>query len=542
MPPSGPLSRYTVIAFVIVVVLIALTAANRDLLVRLMDPAGAIERQREQDLRVLGSADKALSSEQAHALFARFVMGEPAAGLALVHQDQKNGLPLDFRIYLQTLLAGEGDKSLKASNLIQRMARHRAFNAEVERVMAAKVYSSNGGTNTWPISALGDIGSHRALSEQTLTLLLELALAGSPADRVALAALEKTAKVNGLPAWALDRLEEVAQKRPGVVRSDAIKVIAVSGANERAMTIANRPGNAPVNREAIALILKGQNLTQLERILRDSSLVPAIRVGALTQIVKRRDQSELAGKSLSYAFTSNDAGLRLAAFSTYSEWGRHHARHIDVDWQAVCARAFADDNESIRVRAASNFRFIPFVDLTSRDRFLLDMLNGTELQQHTALRATLGGQGFSDAVKLAVAGLAESGNADIAGLAGVLKERYRPKGRFEGLGSWLAGALFWFLLVLPAFTAVGFETYFVARLLQRIAGGGSRVGLLLVCIAWFALSIGLGLVLITGVMAIGHGGGPGVEIYLVLLVVNAVFAGIAMFLRSMIRKNSVSAA
>lgn len=541
MPSSGPPPRYTVIAFVIVVVLVALTAANRGLLVRLMDPAGTIERQREQDLRVLGSAEKALSSEQAHELLARFVMGESAAGLALVHQDQKNGLPLDFRIHLQTLLAGEGNKSLKASSLIRQMARHRAFDADVERVMAAKVYSTSGGTNTWPINTLGDIGSHRALSEQTLTLLLEVALAGAPADRVALAALEKTAKVNGLPAWALDELEGVAQKRPGVVRSDAIKVIAVSGARGRAMTIASRPGNAPVNRETIASMLKGENLTQLERILRDSSLVPEIRMGALTQIVKRRDQSERVGKSLSYAFTSSEAGLRLTAFNSYAVWGRHHARHIDVDWRAVCARAFEDDNESIRVRAASNFRFIPFADLRSRDRFLLDMLNGTEMQQHTALRATLGGQGFSDAVKLAAVGLAESGNADIAGLAGVLRERYRPKGLFEGLGSWLAGALLWFLLVLPAFTAVGFETYFVARLLQRIAGGGSRVGLLLVCIAWFALSIGLGLVLLTGVMAVGHGGGSGAEIYLVLLVVNAVFAGIAMFLRSMIRKNSVSA-
>jgi hypothetical protein len=505
-----------------------------------MDPAGTVERAREHQLRALGSAEAALSLEQAQELFERYVQGERAAGLALVSQDQKNRLPHDFIDHLEAILPGRSQNALKASYLIERMAVHRAFNADIERVLVANARPSKGVTYTQPISALGNIGSHRPLAEPTLTLLLEVALARSSADRVALAALEKTARTNGLPEWALERLEEIAKTRPGTVRSDAIKVIAASGASERAMALANTAGSSPVNHEAIALTLEAQNLTQLGQILRDSSLAPEMRSGALTQIVTRRDQSELVGRALSYAFTSNDTALRLAAFSTYSEWGRHHSSHIHVDWRDVCTRAFADDNETVRFRAASSFRFIPFADLAARDLFLLEMLSGTGTQQHTALRAISGTRMISDAVKSAVVELAESGNADVAGLAGVLKEQYRPKGHFEGLGSWLAGAVFWFLLTLPALTAIGFETYFVARLLQSIAEGDKRVGPILVSTAWFALSVGLGLLLFIGVLAIGHGGGSSLEIYLVLLVINVVFAGVGLLFRELVCKRSTA--
>jgi len=540
MPSSAPLSRYTLIAFVVVVVLMAFAAANRSLLFRLMDPAGTGERAREQELRALGSSDTALSLEQANELFERYIQGERAAGLALVHQGQKNGLPHNFIDHLEAILPGRSENALKASQLIEQMALHRAFDAEIEQILLGNARPAKGGTYTQPIITLGNIGSHRPLAEPTLTLLLEVALARSPADRVALAALEKTAKANGLPEWVLDRLEEIAETRPGTVRSDAIKVIAASGASERAMALANAVGSSPVNREAVALTLKAKNLTQLDQILRDSSLAPEIRSGALTQIVRRRDQSEFVGRALSYAFASNDMALRLAAFSTYSEWGRHHSSYIHVDWRDVCTRAFADDNEAIRVHAASSFRFIPFADLTARDLFLLEMLRGTETQKQTALRAISGTRMISDAVKSAVVELAGSRNPDVAGLAGVLKEQYRPKGRFEGLGSWLAGAVFWFLLTLPAFTAIGFETYFVARLLQSIAEGHKRAAPLLASIAWFALSVGLGLLLSLGVLAIGHGDGSNFEIYLVLLVINAVFAGVAMLFRELVRKGSAA--
>ena len=471
MPSSAPLSRYTLIAFVIVVVLMILAAANRGLWFQLMDPAGTAERAREQELRALGSAETALGLEQAYALFERYVQGDRAAGLALVNQDQKNGLPRDFIDHLGAVLPGRSENALRASSLIEQMALHRAFDEEIERVLVANARPSKGGTYTQPIVALGNIGSHRPLAEPTLTLLLEVALARSSADRVALAALEKTGRAHGLPEWALDRLGEIAETRPGAVRSDAIRVIAASGASERAMALASKAGSSPVNREAIALTLEAQNLTQLDQILRDSSLVPEIRSGALRQIVRRRDQSEFVGRALGYAFSSDETALRLAAFSTYPEWGRHHSSHIHVDWRDVCRRAFADDDEAIRVRAASSFRFIPFADRAARDLFLLEMLSGTATQQHTALRAISGTRMISDAVKSAVVELAGSGNADVAGLAGMLEERYRPKGRFDGLGSWFASAVFWFLLTLPALTAVGFETYFVARLLQSTVEG-----------------------------------------------------------------------
>jgi len=538
MPSSAPLSRYTLIAFIIVVVLIALTVANRVTLFQLFDPAGTRERQQEQALLALGSADTGLDSAQAHELFQRYLGGERAAGAALLHQDQKNGLPKDFTDHLEALLSDRSADAPKIIYLVERMALHRVFDVDVERTLVDAARPAGGGTNTQPIRVLGNIGAHRPLTEPTLRLFLEVSLARSPANRVALTALEKTAQAHGLPDWALDRLQTIAETRPGIIRSEAIKVIAAAGERERALAIANAPGNSPANREAITLMFEGADLARLDRILRDSSLRPELRTGALTKIIKRRDQSERVGSALAYAFTSDDAALRLTAFNTFSQWGRHHSRYIAVDWPDVCARAFADDNESIRIQAASNFRFIPFADLDAKDRFLLDMLAGTESQRLAALRAISRSRSVSDTLKPAVGGLAGSGNPEIAQVAGMLKERYRPKGALEGLGRWLAGAALWFLLLLPAVTALGFETYFVARLLQNIASGERLLAPALASIVWFALSIALGLLLFVGVMAAGHGGGSGAEVYLVLLVINAVFAGVAMFLRVFVKKRA----
>ena len=536
MPSSKLPSRYTLIAFVIVIVLIALAVSNRVALFQMLDPAGTRERQQEQALRALGSSDTGLSSAQARELFARYLGGEYAAGTALVHQDKKNGLPQDFTDHLEALLVDRSADALKATYLIERMALHRSFDKEVEQALAGAVLTPKGGMNIQPLKALGNIGAHRPLSEPTLTLLFEVALTRSSAERVALAALKPTAQSHGLPDWALDRLQEIAETRPGPVRSDAIGLIAAAGARERAMAIADTAGNAPVNRDAIALTLEGADLAKLDQVLRDTTLRAEIRSGALKQIVRRTEQPERVGSALSYAFTSNEAALRLTAFSTFSEWGRHHSRFIKVDWPDVCARAFADDNESIRVNVASNFRFIPFADLDARDRFLLDMLGGTARQQLTALRAVSGSRMISDAVKQAVIGLAGSSDTGVAQVADMLKERYRPKGPFEGLGSWLAGAVFWSLLLLPAFTALGFETYFVARLLQKISNGENPVGPALVSVIWFVLSFALGIVLFLGVVGIGHGGGLDAEIYIALLVINAVFAGMAMLLRLFVRQ------
>jgi hypothetical protein len=115
-------------------------------------------------------------------------------------------------------------------------------------------------------------------------------------------------------------------------------------------------------------------------------------------------------------------------------------------------------------------------------------------------------------------------------------ECYRPKGRFEGLGSWLAGAIFIGLLGLPALTAMGFETYFVARLLQNIAEGRKRLATIAVSVAWFVLTVALGMTLFMGVMGFGHGGRLSGEIYLALTVINIVFIGVGWLLSLTVRR------
>jgi hypothetical protein len=262
--------------------------------------------------------------------------------------------------------------------------------------------------------------------------------------------------------------------------------------------------------------------------------------------VKRRDQSELVGQALTYAFTSDETALRRAAFSTYSSWGRHHSRHIDVSWHAVCRQGFADENDAIRSYSASAFPFIGFKDIQERDQFLLDMLlqpdGGTQAQRLSALRATSLTRLISDPVKQAVIGLAGSDNIDVANTASMLAERWRPKGTFEGLGSWLAGALLWTLLLTTAAIAVGFETYFVARLLQNIAAGSGRLTAVGISVAWFFLSLALGLTLFMAALGAGHGGGVGYEIFAVLAVIDAVFFGVGWLLSLAVRRRSPAAA
>jgi len=298
MPASNSLKHYIPIALVVVIALAAIVTANPSIWFQLLDPAGTIERKRQQALYAIGSADTALTAAEARNLFDQFSAGEYAAGTALVHQDGKHGLPEEFIRYLEDLLTASDDRHLKAVYLIEQLALNRPFDEQVEGALVETVHTPTGGTNTQPITALGNIGAHRALTDSTLTLLLNVALTRSSADRTALAAIEKTAEPFGLPDWALDRLEEIAEKRPGPIRSDAIKVIAAAGAKDRAMVIVNGPSNSPVNADTIAKTLSGDDLPQLLAILEDDTQIIDLRTGALNQIVKRRDRSELVGQTL----------------------------------------------------------------------------------------------------------------------------------------------------------------------------------------------------------------------------------------------------
>ncbi len=540
MPAPHSLNRYLPIAVIIVIALVAFVTEYREVWFQLLDPAGAIEQRQQQALFAVGSSDSALTNTEARDLFDRFSAGESAAGTALVHQDEKHGLPEQFVRYLEGLLIVDGNQNLKAAYLIGRLALNRPFDEQVEAALAGMVRTSSASINAQPIVALGNIGVHRALTDSTLTILLDVALTRSSTEQTALAAIEKTAEPFGLPDWVLDRLEEIAAKRPGQIRNGAIRVIAAAGAEERSIAMVKQPGNAPVDPGTIAKALSGDDLAELRATLEDDTRIIELRAGALNKILKRRDQSERVGQALSYAFTSDESALRLIAFGTYPEWGRHHAKYIDVSWRDVCARAFADENQAIRNGSASAFRFIGFENNRERDRFLLDMLllrnGGTDVQQLSALHATSTLSSISDPVKQAVIDLVGSSNADIAYAAGMLAERYRPKGLFEGLGSWLAGALLWTLLLTPAVIAAGFETYFIARLLQSIADGASRLVPVLVSVVWFFSSIALGLTLFAGVLGYGHGGASGVEIYATLAVIDVVFFGVGWLLSLAVRQ------
>jgi hypothetical protein len=417
MPSNSPLSRYIPIALIIMLAVAAFTVTYPSFWFRLLDPIGTFERLRDRQLYAIGSADSPLTFEEAQNLFDQ--KSAYAGTSALLQQDEKYGLPAEFLSYLEDQLVDRGDEHARSAYLIQQLALHREFDERVEGAFLQRVRTPTGGINTQPLTAMGNIGARRPLSESTLTVLLEVALERSSAERTALASLEKTAPL-GLPDWALDKLEEVAETRPGAIRSDAIKVMAAAGAKERAMAIVNEPGNSPIYADAIATTLSGTELPGLLSTLQDDTKIIALRIGALNQIVQRRDQSELVGRALTYAFSSNETALRLVAFSTFAEWGRHHSRFIDVSWQEVCQRAFADADQAIRTRAAMTFAFIPFADIQTRDLFLLEMLQGTQDQQLSALRAASSSKLISDPVKQAIASLADSSNPDIAGSAGML--------------------------------------------------------------------------------------------------------------------------
>ena len=143
---------------------------------------------------------------------------------------------------------------------------------------------------------------------------------------------------------------------------------------------------------------------------------------------------------------------------------------------------------------------------------------------------------ITDPVKAAVTSLVDSDDPTIAATATTLAERYRPRGRFEGLGSRLAGTLFWALLLAPALTAVGFATYFVARLLQELAGGTRRLAAAAVSFVWFGSSVALGLALFAGVLGFGHGGRLSAGVYGVLAILDAVFFGLGCLLALAVRK------
>jgi hypothetical protein len=521
------------VAFVIVVVLAAAAARHPGIWFRLADPAGSLERLRTQRLHAVGSADAPLTLEQARDLLAQYRAGTHAASVALVWQDRKHGLPEAFISELQQAVADTHGRDSQLTYLIADLAAHRPFGEDVERVLADSIRP--GGGPIWPqaISALGDIGAHRALSGDTLSALLGLAGSRSSVDQSALVAIEKTATKFGLPDWALDRLEQIAAQRPGV-RSDAIRVIAAAGARERALAMLNTPAAQRVDPAVVAQALRSDDLPQLLAVLRDESMAVDVRVGALDRIVKRRDQSELVGEALTEAFGSNEAALRLAAFATFGEWGRHHSRHIAVSWPDVCARAFSDGNEAIRARAISAFRFVPFRDRAARDEFILQMLAGSPRQQSAALAALPWEHALSEPVKQAASALTAASDAEVAGQARRLEQRLRPPDPSQQRRKWLGATLLWALLLLPAVTAIGFETYFVARLLQSLTARRRRLVPLLVSVGWFALSVALGLTLFMGLLAM-HGGTSAKDVFIALGVINVVFAAIGWLLSLAVR-------
>jgi hypothetical protein len=346
--------------------------------------------------------------------------------------------------------------------------------------------------------------------------------------------MQSTTRGHGLPDWTLKRLELIGEQRPGTIGSEAIKAIAEAGERERAMALLNVKDKPFVDPAAVALALPQDDLSQLAAILKDDSYTDTVRVGAFEQLVKRRDQSELVGDAFTYAFSSEREALRLVAFAEYSGWGRHHSRSIFISWSELLREAFDDDDQTMRYRVTSAFRFTPFDTRQQRDEFLLEMLHGTENQQLTALVSLSSLTLVPDSIKTRVSEMTKSAIPSVAEQAAVLHERYRPKERFEGLGSTIAGALLWALLVLPALTAVGFATYLIARLLQSVAAGWP-VGLpLLISMAWLVLSIGLGMVLAMGVMGLHRGVDE--ELYVVLLVINVVFAGAGWLLSFVVRK------
>jgi hypothetical protein len=540
--PSAP-ARFIAIALVIVAVLAAVTAGTSKVWFSWLNPPGAEQRDL-QDMLALGSRATPLSTKEAFDLFERLGNGSSrGADVALINQDRKHGLPEEFVKRLEELLIEHRGEHREAAIVLGRMAEYRSFDEPVERAFREAINPVSGGTRTQPIQVLGRIGAHRPLRQQTLRALLEVADTQPAAARTALAALRMTAERQGLPAWALERVENIASERRGAIRSDAIAVMAAAGANERALAALNEAGTAGVHREAIALTLAGDDLAELIRKLEDDGLDAEVRAEALMQFVKRRDQSTLVGGALTYAFGSDEPALRRVAFATYPEWGRHHVSHIAVDWARVTATAFDAEDATIRARAASAFRFIPLGDLEARDGFVRAMLGGSARQQRTALTA-LGSVGhLSDALRVAIRALQGSPDPDVARLARLREARATPASRTARLASWFAGTVFWGLLALPAVIAVGFETLFVARFLQGLAEGARRIAPLAISVVWFALSVSLGVALFFAVLGFGQGGVKlGIWVYSALLGVSLAFAGVGWLLSLALQVRSRRAA
>ena len=524
MPASKSLNIYLPIAFVVVIGLMALLVANPSALFRLLNPLETMEKIQQQRTYAIGSEAQPLELEDAQELFGRYSGGDYASGAALVTQDKNNGLPEAFISELENLLIESKGADRGASNLIKDLAVHRPFDERVEAAYAEAVAPTSRSANTPPMEALARIGKHRLLTEPTLEILLTVAENGIHQAHSALLAMQSTARGHGLPDWVLDRLEVVARERRGTISSEAIKVLAVAGEKERAMAQLNVADKPLVDSATIALALPLDDLSQLAATLKDSHYTDKIRTVAFEQLIRRRDQSELVGDAYAYALLSERHALRLAAFASYSEWGRHHAKFISVSWSDVCAEAFDDDDPAMRMRAAGAFRFVPFGTLPVRDAFLLKMLHGSENQQLSGLGALASLRPVPESIKDRVFEMITSEFAVVTQSAAVVHERFRPKGRFEGLGSWMAGALFWALLLLPALTAVGFATYFFARLFQTMAAGGRIIQPLLVGLSWLVFSIGVGMLLFVGVLSL-HGGIER-EFYVFLLVVDVVFAAL----------------
>lgn len=536
MPGDTQLRRYLPIAFIVVVFLMGLVAANPGAIFGLLDPAETLERRQAQHLYALGSADEPLGRSEAANLFERYQDGQRAAAAALVQQDANHGLPDAFLADLVSRFVEAGGEDHPAADLIGQLAAHRSFGEEVERVLVDTLRTPTGGVSSYPMETLGRLSVHRPLTEATLSELLDISAARGTEGRVALATLNTAANAHGLPDWALERLVKIAELHRGPARSEAIGVIASAGHKAQARDLLNTLPNPIPGRDAIASALPQDDLAALMAELENPDNTIELRLGALKEIVKRRDQTELVGAALTYAFSHEHPTLKREAFATFSEWGRHHARAIDVNWHALCVEGFSSNDPAMRYAVIGAFRFIPLGDRSDRDAFLLEMLNGTPTQQGNALAALSRIDPLSEPIQRVVVVLTSSPNVEIADRAGVIYERFRPRGRFEGLESRLAGALLWALLGLPALTAIGFETYYIARLFESVASAGRRWPAVLISIAWFGLSVALGLLLFAGVLGLGHGGHLSWEIYVLLLVINALFVGAGWLLALIMRR------
>ena len=234
MSAPRPLKVYLPLAFLIVIALAAVIAANPGGLIGWLNPVQKLERLETQRLHEIGAAQTALTNQQAGDLFQQYRGGSHAAGTALISQDRRNGLPAGFLNELETLLIETNATDPQVSHLIGRLAEHRAFGVAVEHAFARAADPPGSGVDSAAISTLARIGRHRPLTEPTLEVLIGLAESRGYGAQNALLALQPAAEAHGLPAWTLDRLQAIAEQRQNVIGSEAIKIIAMSGEQTRA--------------------------------------------------------------------------------------------------------------------------------------------------------------------------------------------------------------------------------------------------------------------------------------------------------------------